>query len=125
MIDHQRDDQRRDILGEQIGIGGIVSDMHLGNAGDLRGFGGDAADTLAGDEEMDIPELRGGGDHGERGVLDGLAVMFDPDERLHFATPIALSLATSSSTSATLTPAVRLAGSTTFRVVRRGDTSTP
>ena len=108
----------------------VVGDMDFAHAGDLRRLGGDTVDALPCDEEMDLAELRCGGDHGERGVLDDFAVMFDPDKRLHFATPPltiprALSFATSSSTSATLTPAVRLAGSTTLSVVRRGVTSTP
>jgi hypothetical protein len=47
-----------------------------------------------------------GGDGRERRVLDRAAFIFDPDERRDAATPIAFSLATSSSTSATLTPAV-------------------
>jgi len=108
-----------------MGIGRIVGDMDRARAGDPGGLGRDAIDALASDEEMDLAELRRRGDHGESGILDGLAVMFDPNQSLHFATPIALSLATSSSTSATLTPAVRFAGSTTFSVVRRGLTSTP
>ena len=122
---HQFDDERRDVFGERMRIGGVVGDMDLADARDLRGLGSDGIDALTRDEEVDVTELRGGGDHGERGILDGGAVMFDPDERLHLATPIALSLATSSSTSATLTPAVRLAGSTTLSVVSRGVTSTP
>ena len=94
----------------------------------------DAVDALAGDQQMDFAELRRGGDRGVGGVLDGRAVVLDPDQAVvlsvferpsapkivHFATPM-LQLATSSSTSATLTPAVRFAGSTTFSVVSRGD----
>ena len=68
---------------------------------------------------------RAGGDGGERRVLDAVVVVFDPDQHAHFATPSALSLPTSSSTSATLTPAWRLAGSVTLTTVRRGATSTP
>ena len=38
-------------------IGRVVGDMHLADAGDLRGLGGDAVDALAGDEQMDFAEL--------------------------------------------------------------------
>ena len=122
---HQLGDQRRDVFGQRVREGGIVGDMDLADAGDLGGGGSDAVHALAGDEQMHLTQLRRGGDGGQRGILDGGAVMFDPDERLHFATPMDLSLPTSASTSATFTPAVRLAGSTTFSVVSRGVTSTP
>src|SRR3546814_15178349 len=36
---------------------------------------------------MDFAELRRGGDRGERGVLDGLAIMFDPNQSFHFKLP--------------------------------------
>ena len=77
------------------------------------------------DEEMDFAQLRSGGDDCKGGVLHGRIVVLDPDQRLHFATPRALSLATSASTSATFSPAWRLAGSTTLSVLSRGETSTP
>ena len=86
---HQLDDERRDILGQRMRIGRVVGDMDLADAGELgRGFG-DRADALAGDEQVDFAELRGGGDGGEGGVLDGRAIMFDPDERLHLLIPMA------------------------------------
>src|SRR3546814_19464477 len=36
---------------------------------------------------MDFAKLRRGGDRGERGVLDGLAIMFDPNQSFHFKLP--------------------------------------
>src|SRR5690606_40327356 len=105
--------------------GGVVGDMHLAHPGDAGGFFSYAIDARTGDEQMDFAELRGGGDHRERGVLDGAAVMFDPNERFHECTPIAFSLATSSSTSATLTPAERTGGSDTLTTLTRGAVSTP
>ena len=102
-----------------------VGDVDLARAGNFRGCIGNCADARTGDKQMDFAELRSGGDHRERGVLDGLAVMFDPNERFHECTPIALSLATSSSTSATLTPAERTGGSLTLTVLTRGAVSTP
>ena len=122
---HQLHHQRRDVLGERMGIGRIVGDMHLADASDLRRRLRDAIDALAGDEQMHLTQLRCGGHRRQRGILDGLTVVFDPDERLHLAIPMACSLVTSSSTSATLIPAWRLPGSTTFSVVMRGVTSTP
>src|SRR3546814_15378465 len=113
---------------------------------------------------VDFTELRGGGHRGERGVLDGAAVMFDPNQSFHkfvpstlpvriersrdapqpcavpmgvstsldtnggrtqLWTPSAFSLATSSSTSATLTPAERTGGSATLTVLPPGVASTP
>ena len=106
-------------------IGRVINDMDLSDTGDLRGGFGDSADALTRDQQMDLAELGCRGDDRQRGVLQHAAFMFDPDERLHAATPKAFNFATSSSTSATLTPAVRLGGSATFSVLRRGDTSTP
>ena len=122
---HQLGDERRDIFGQIVIEGGVVGDMHLADACNLRGFLGHRIDARTGDEQMDFAKLRRGGDHRERGVLDGLAVMFDPNERFHECTPIAFSLATSSSTSATLTPAERTGGSETLTTLTRGAVSTP
>ena len=108
-----------------MGIGGIVGDMDLADAGDCRRRLGDPANALPGNQQMHLAQLRSGGDRRQRGVLDGLTVMLDPNQRLHFLIPIADSFITSSSTSATLTPPCRLAGSTTFSVLTRGVTSTP
>src|SRR5690606_2561903 len=113
------------IFGQIVRDVGVVGDVHLAHPGDAGGLLGDRIDARTGDEQMDFAELRRGGDHRERGVLDGAAVMFDPDERFHECTPIALSLATSSSTSATLTPAERTGGSLTLIVLTRGLVSTP
>src|SRR3546814_4818177 len=99
--------------------------MHLADARDLRSFLGNRIDAATRNEQMDFAKLRRGGDHCERGVLDGLAVMFDPTERFHECTPMAFNLATSSSTSATLTPAERTGGSETLTTLTRGVVSTP
>ena len=102
VVGHQRGGDRRDILGQLVLEVRAVGDMDLADAGDLRGRIGDRADALAGDQQMDFAELRGGGDRGERRVLDRAAVMFDQNQRLHAATPSAFSLPTSSSTEPTL-----------------------
>src|SRR6185369_4554891 len=106
-------------------IGGVISDMDLADARDLRGRLGNRADALPRHQQMDLAKLRGCGDGRQRSILQHAALMLDPDQRLHAATPNALSFATSSSTSATLMPAVRLGGSATLSVLRRGLTSTP
>src|SRR5690606_27736352 len=118
-------DERRDIFRKIVREGRIIGDVDLADAGDFRRRLGDAIDAFAGDEKMDFAELRRSGDRGQRGVLDGASVMFDPNERFHECTPIAFSLATSSSTSATLTPAERTGGSETLTVLTRGAVSTP
>ncbi len=125
MIGHQRGGDRRDVLGQLMLEMRGVGDMDLARARDLGGGFGNTADARSSNEQMDFAQLRGGGDGCEGGVFDGAAIMFDEDERLHLATPIALSLSTSSSTDATLIPAWRLGGSTTFSVSSRGATSTP
>ena len=116
----------RDILGQIVPVGGIVGDVDLDSAGDLRGRLGDGADALAGDEQMHFAELRGGGDGGEGRVLHLAALMLDQNQSdAHATTPKVLSLPISSSTEPTLTPAWRFAGSSTFRTVSRGAVSTP
>ncbi len=122
---HLRHNYRRDILGQLMLEMRGVGDMDLARAGDLRCGLGDGADARSRDQQMDFAELRCGGDGGERRILDRAAFMFDQDQGLHFATPSVFSLATSSSTDATLIPAVRLGGSVTLRVSSRGATSTP
>src|SRR6185295_6384586 len=102
-----------------------VGDVDLANAGDLRGPSGNAVDTLAGHQQMDFAKLRGGGDCGQRRILDRRTIMFDQNQGLHFATPSAFNLPTSSSTEATFSPAWRLGGSTTFNVSSRRPMSTP
>src|SRR3546814_3849484 len=87
----------------------IVGDMDLAHARDPGSLGGDAVHALPRHQQMNLAQLRRRGDRRQRGVLDGLAVVLDPDQSLHFATPPltiprAFSFATSSSTSATLTP---------------------
>ena len=125
MIGHQRGGDGRDILGQLMIEMGGVGDMDLAHAGDGRCGFGNGADARSDDQAMDVAELRRGCDGSEGSVLDGAAFMLDQDQRLHFATPIALSLSTNSSTDPTLIPAWRLAGSTTLSVSSRGATSTP
>ena len=101
--------------------------QHLGDARDLRGGLGRGARVVARHQHMDVAaDLLRGGDRVERGLLDRLLVVLGEDEDAHQITFASLrSLSTSAFASGTLTPALRLAGSTTLSVARRGVTSTP
>jgi hypothetical protein len=57
--------------------------VDLADAGDLRGLFGDGADVRARDQQMDFAELGGGGDGGERRILELPAFMFNENEALH------------------------------------------
>src|SRR3546814_3292682 len=65
----------------------IVGDMDLAHARDPGSLGGDAVHALPRHQQMNLAQLRRRGDRRQRGVLDGLAVVLDPDQSLHFATP--------------------------------------
>src|SRR5260221_4952543 len=126
VVADQLDDQRRHILGEKVGIGGIVDGEHLGDARDLgRGVGGGAA-ILSGDQNMDVAaNRRRGGHHVERCRLERGMVVFGEKENSHQMTRASfLSLSTSSATEATLRPPWRFTGSSTLSVTRRGATVT-
>ena len=106
----------------------IVGDAHPRDAGELgRGLRG-ARDIAAGDQHIDRRaqlqrrRQRPGGDVGEMAVRD-----FGKKQGRHRQiTPASsLSLATSSATVLTLTPALRPLGSVVFSTLRRGATSTP
>src|SRR3970282_1956133 len=65
-------------------------------------------------------------DRVERGLPDRLVVVLREDEDSHQITFASLrSLSTRAFASATLVPALRLGGSTTFSTLNRGETSTP
>src|ERR687890_245190 len=76
---------------------------------------------------MFFPEVvAGGGDRGQRRGFQRVVVVFGNDEDGHQITRASFfSLSTSSVTEPTLTPPERFAGSSTFKVTRRGVTSTP
>src|SRR5262249_29952064 len=83
--------------------------------------------VLARDQQMHLAaDLAGGSDGVERGRLDRRVVVLGQQQDRHQITFASLrSLSTSSLTLFTFTPDLRLAGSTTFRVLTRGATSTP
>src|SRR5262249_16675040 len=85
------------------------------------------AGIVARDEDMDLAaDLLRGGDGIARGGLQRPVVVLGDDEDGHQITFASLrSFSTSSFASATLTPALPLGGSTAFKVVNLGETSTP
>ena len=141
VVRRQPDDQLGEVFGEAVGIGGVVGQQHLGDAGDLRGLFGDGPAILAGDQQVDVAaDLLRGGNHMQGGRLHFLVVMFDENEIGHdlgipelessddggqMTLASLRSLSTSSATDFTFTPDLRFGGSTTFRVLRRGAASTP
>ena len=122
---HQVDDQRCDGFGQCVCVDRVVGDVDLANAGDLRCRLRDRVDAMPSDQQVNVAQLRCGGDCAQRRVLDAACIIFDPDQRLHATIPMSFIFDTSASTSATLMPAVRFGGSTTFSVVSRRVTSTP
>src|SRR5512145_626809 len=96
-------------------------------SGDLGGGFRSLPRIMAGDEDMDLrAELLRRCDGVEGRLLEGLVVVLGEDQDSHQITFASLrNFSTSAFTSATFTPALRLEGSTTFNVDRRGETSTP
>ena len=122
-------DQRRDVLGQPVGVGRILGLQHLGDALQIA-----AADLAASPQSLPATSTvhvgvhlaRGGDGVGDVGA-DGLVVMRGDDENGHGQiTPASFfSLSTSSATVFTLMPPLRLGGSSTFSTLSRGATSTP
>ena len=108
-----------------------IRDQHLGDAVDGGGGLADRGAARPGDQDGDIPgarirQMACGHDRVQGRGLEGCVVMFGNDENGHQITLASFfSLSTSSATDPTMTPAWRLAGSSTLSVVRRGVTSTP
>ena len=123
------DDQRGDVLGQPVGVGRVLGLQHLGDAlhcgGRLGGLAGSSGrrPARARRRRAACAAVDGVGDVG----ADGLAVMRGDNEDGHVRSlPLrSCSLSTSSATVFTLTPPLRLGGSSTFSVFRRGATSTP
>jgi hypothetical protein len=104
-----------------------VGDQHLGGAVQLRRGLGGGGDAFAGDQHVDLAEALHGGQRLGGGVEREIrAVELRDQKNGHQITPASsFSFATSSSTLATRTPALRAGGSTTDSTVSRGATSTP
>ena len=111
-----------------MGVERIVGDAHLGDARELRGRLGRRADVMAGDQDVDrLPDLERGGQRARGHVAQGAARDFGQKKGRHDQiTPASsCSLATSSATDFTFTPALRPPGSAVLRTLSRGATSTP
>ena len=105
----------------------VLDKEHPGHARKRRRLGRRRLATCAGDQHMRLAQRchRGHG-LGQR-IRRQLAVNhFAQKKNSHQITPASsFSFAISSSTEPTLTPALRVAGSTVFTTLRRGLTSTP
>ena len=103
----QSGNQRRDVFRQVVGIGGILRQQNLRYTRDLRGGIGSRFGIIpASDEDMHIAAQLGCGSDGGVGRIGDLAVcVIGNNKSSHQATPRALSLATSASTSATSSPA--------------------
>ena len=124
----ERNDQRRQRLGEAVGVERIVGCAHFRHALELSGGGGGRADVLTGDKHVDrTSEFERGGERARCRVVQLSACDFRQKKGRHRQiTPASSwSLATSSATDLTFTPALRPEGSAVFSTLRRGDTSTP
>ncbi len=106
---------------------GCVREQHLADARRLGGGLGDAFAAGAGNENMHVPAdgLRGAERVVGRGLQVGVVVLGDDQDRHQITFASFLSFSTSAFASGTLTPPLRLAGSSTFSVASRGATSTP
>ena len=124
----ERDDERGCRLGERMGVEKIVGDAHPGDARELRGRLGRRADVVADDQNVDrLPDLEGGGEGARGQIAQGAARDLGQKKGRHDQiTPASsCSLATSSATDLTFTPALRPPGSDVLRTLSRGATSTP
>ena len=127
VVGHQRHHQGGDILGQHVRIRRIVRQQHLRDARNLRhGVGGLRGGVAVSCDQRDhVTQLGSSGKGGERRVLHAAVELFDQYQHAHAITPRLLILSTSASTLSTLMPAARLAGSSTLRIVIRGERSTP
>ncbi len=103
-------------------VGGAIGLVHLADAGNLGGSLRRRVDALAGHQHMHLAQLQRRRDGTAGGLLDEAVLVVEQDKCGHRQITFAsvCSLATSSATVSTFTPATRLGGSVTFRKVRRG-----
>ncbi len=120
-------DQRRSRLGHPMAVDMITREQDLGHALQCRGLGCCRIAAHARDKDMHLTQ----GFDSRKGLGDRIGgklafVHIGKKKNRHQITPASsLSLAISSATDPTLTPALRPVGSTVFITVRRGATSTP
>src|SRR5690606_5116217 len=119
---------RGNVFGQTVFQGRTVSQNNLGNTGHLGCLFGDGLLTRDGDEHMSFTaDGRSGCDGIKRGALQLGVIVFSNNKICHDQTTFAsfFSLSTRFATSGTMMPALRVGGSLTLSVLRRGATSTP
>ena len=103
-----------------------VGEQHLGYAGDFCRLLGHRTAAGSGDQHDRLAKRLRTGNRVQGRRLETVIVVFGKDENAHQMTFASLrSFWTSSTTLATLTPPLRLGGSSTFSVFSRGATSMP
>jgi hypothetical protein len=104
-----------------------IRNKHLGDTGDLRRSLRCRSALMSGHQHMDFAAYRRrSGNRIQHCRLDARVVVFSNDQYRHQITFASfLSFSASSATDLTSLPAPRFGGSTTFRVLSRGATSTP
>ena len=122
----QSGDQGRQALGQGVGVDLRVGEQHVGDPGHPGRGLGDGAAVGAGHQHAHLAQFAARRHGVQGGRLQGVVIVFGDDQDAHQITLASfLSLSTSSATLPTMTPVWRLDGSSTFRVVSRGVTSTP
>ena len=123
----QRDNESRQRLGQLMRIDRIVGGQDLFDAVESGGGGDRRFDRPAGDEDMNgLAQRFGRGQSLGGGFIEFAVLNFSENQNRHQITPASsFSLTTSSAAEPTLTPALRLAGSTVFKIFSRGVASTP
>src|SRR5262249_35806400 len=106
------------ILGELVGVGGVIGDQHFGNTTNHGSGFSDATDVLPSDQDGDIStNLQRGRNGIERRGAQRAIGMFCNNQHSHQITFASFfSFSTSSATDFTLMPALRAAGASTLSV---------
>jgi hypothetical protein len=76
--------QRRQVLGQAVGVGRVVGDPHPGDAGQLRRLLRGALAGRAGDQQVDLgADLAGGGHRVQGSRLDRVVVVLGNHQDAH------------------------------------------
>ena len=86
VIGHQLGGERRDVFRQHVLVGGIVGEMDLAHACDLRRGIGHACAVCASDKQVHFAELGRGGDCSQSCVLHFCVVVFDQNQSFHVLT---------------------------------------
>jgi hypothetical protein len=122
----EADDQRGGGFGQAVAEAGIFGDQHARHAVDPGRRLACGCGRGTGGQNGDVTQRPGGGDGLGGGVQRQLAIVhFGKEKNSHYTAPACLSFATSSSTEPTISPALRVGGSSVRSTSSRGATSTP